>query len=344
MCHLFATPRFDRSTVRFGSSVAVALWVVTSAFAQQDPDAQPNPAPTDAQALEAVVIEVQGDVKKAAGGVDPKQPDGWSAIAMDDRLAPGTQIRTGFRGLVTMRFGDNTVASVRRLSIASIDESYRTATGDAIKLGLGYGAIRAGATEGELRSDLVIDSTVATLAKRGTDGIEMNVERSTGRFQISLARQGLVEAIAKATNERRTVRPGEYANQSNIMRMWVKQDVFDRKVAFYSEEGVTDADASFAAANPSGVSVLAPGSGSEASEISGRNDPNFVNQAREDEGDDRPGTFTPPPFFPRPEGDFGNPDALSSVFRRIAERDGRAFNRSDLTRSRDRNVRLWVKR
>ena len=70
--------------------------------------------------------------------------------------------------------------------------------------------------EGKLRSDVVVDSTVATLAKRGTEGWQMRVEPMTGRFKISLAEYGLVDAVSKlraAGRMSRTVRPGEYVTE-----------------------------------------------------------------------------------------------------------------------------------
>lgn len=226
----------------------------------------PAAAPADAQRMEATVAEVTGSVKKAPSGTNTADAAGWTVVKLNDLLAPGTQIKTGFRSSVSLLFGDDTVVHVKQLSNVSIDDHYTTATVKSVRLGLGYGTIRGGSTESELRSDVVVDSTVATLAKRGTEGWQLQVDPSTGRFSASVSRSGLVEALSLLTGKSRTVGPNEYANQSNIMLMWVKQDIYDRVASFYPQEGVSDTDFEAGALNTGGTSVLSPGSGTEANE------------------------------------------------------------------------------
>lgn len=261
---------------------------------------QPAPAPADAQRMEATVAEVKGSVKKAPTGTNTAEAAGWTVVKLNDRLAPGTQIKTGFRSSVSLLFGDDTVIHVKQLSNASINDYYTTATVKSVRLGLGYGTIRGGSTESELRSDVVVDSTVATLAKRGTEGWQLQVDPSTGRFSASVSRSGLIEALSLLTGSSRTVGPNEYANEKNIMLMWVKQDIYDRLASFYPQEGVSETDFEAGALNTGGTSVLSPGSGTEANEIIQRVQPGEFGGP-----DQIPPQFVATSLVDRPEADFG---------------------------------------
>ena len=264
------------------------------------------------EALSAVVIEVAGSVDWAVAGVSPLESKGWTPVHANDRLRSGSQIRTGLNSYVNLKFGETTVVAIRSATHASLDQIYRSATTETIRVGLGYGTVRGGSTEGKLRSDVVIESTVATLAKRGTEGWEMQVEPMTGRFRISLAEHGLVEAMSKMRSAQRTsrlVRPGEYATDTNIANMWIKQDIFDRNVKFYQTEAVTLSDADFTADNTRGYGVLAPGAGSTLADISGRVSSDFVlgQVAQNFPSGVLPNTtlLVPTGAVVRPEGHFG---------------------------------------
>ncbi len=262
--------------------------------------------------LSAVVIEVNGTVEWAKPGVSPLASKGWTPVKWKDRLDPGTQIRTGLRSYVHLQFGKTTVVALRSATHAGIDQLYRSASTEHIRLGLAYGTVRGGSVEGRIRSDVIVDSTVATLAKRGTEGWQMQVEPMTGRFRISLAEYGLVEAIHKLRSARRasrTVRPGEYVTDTNIANMWIKQDIFDRNVKFYQTDAVTVADADFSRENTRGYGVLAPGGGSALVDASARVSSDFV---LEQIAGNFPSGVLPPttvlvPTIPlsRPEGNFG---------------------------------------
>ena len=185
-------------------------------------------------------------------------------VKAGDQLLPGTLIRTGLRSSLNLKFGETTAVAIRSATFASIDQFCRSATTERIRIGLGYGTVRGGSHEGTIHSDVQVDSPVATLAKRGTEGWEIEVEPVTGRFRVSLAQFGLVEAIQKLSGARaatRTVRPGEYVTSANIANMWLRHDIFNRAIGFYEASGLTDADASFAAANTHGASEIAPGAG-----------------------------------------------------------------------------------
>ena len=300
---------------------ASLVWGQGPAVAGADPAAgsaasadrsQPDDRAAVVEPLVALVIEVSGTVDWARPGASPATSKGWTPVKWKDRLEPGTQIRTGLRSFVHLQFGKTTVVAVRSATHASIDQLFRSATTEHVRLGLGYGTVRGGSVEGKIRSDVVIDSTVATLAKRGTEGWEMQVEPMTGRFKISLAEYGLVEAMQKLRSARRTsrqVRPGEYVTDANIANMWIKQDIFDRNVQFYQADAVTVADADFTSENTRGYSVLAPGGGSTLVDASERVSSDFVlGQIAQNFPD---GTLPPTtlivPTQPvaRPEGNFG---------------------------------------
>ncbi len=288
-------------------STFVGLCLTSSTLASQDPGTRANEPPTQTEPtqigqqeadskghvkvdatgqrpavlepLPAIVIDVRGVVEWAAAGVSPIGTDGWTAVRISDKLDPTTQIRTGLRSFVTFQFGETTTMSIRSITFASIAQFYRSAKTENVRIDLGYGTVRGGSSEGEFRSDVIVDSPVATLAKRGTEGWEINVEPGTRRFRISLAEHGLVDARQKLIGGRaksRLVRPGEYVTETNIANLWINQDIFNRVVAFYSPGSVTEADAAFDAANNSGYAVLAPGGGSAVFDLSGRVNAEFV--------------------------------------------------------------------
>lgn len=272
--------------------------------------AQSSPtANTNANALKATVVEVLGTVETAPDGTDPTDIDAWKPIKEGDQLGENVLIRTGLRSRCVLMFGEEpnqTVISVRRATLALISEFAKTPTEQRIRMGLGYGAIRGGSSEGTLRSDVVINSTVATLAKRGTEGFELEVEPTTGRFRISLAQSGLVEAISKLNNQRRTVSPGQYATNGNIAKMWVNQDIFDRCVRFYESEAVTESDLDFIAKETTGLSNLGP-AGRGLFGTSGRNLGSIRNSLQNNGNRFNPSTlmFLSDGAVPRPEGSFG---------------------------------------
>lgn len=256
-------------------SLAVLTVLITLAASPVSGQTDPPPSPTTPTTqpvaeLKAKVVEVSGDVKAAPLGAKVLDAEAWKAVDANDELTSGTQIRTGLRSYVVLLFGDDTVVSVRRATLASIDQFYRDATTQTIRLGLGYGAVRGGTTEGELRSDVIVNSPVATLAKRGTEGWEMEVAPYTHEWRISLSRQGLVQALQRATGQRRLVRPGEYADNLNIATLWVKQSMFDRAVKFVPAGALTRSDVDFSTQITGGLATVAPGAGAEALQFSGR--------------------------------------------------------------------------
>ncbi|MCH7631738.1 MAG: hypothetical protein IIB59_00885 [Planctomycetes bacterium] len=284
----------NRDHLGVRTALSISVWLLAATLTPcamgQQPEPQPDaeatqaepvePAeqteqtePAEATATPAIVIEVVGRVDWALAGVSPLVSDGWTPVALADQLHPGTLVRTGLRSHVNLQFGETTIISVRSATYASIDQFLKSATTENVRIGLGYGTVRGGSTEGGIQSDVVVDSTVATLAKRGTEGWEMRIEPATGRFRISLAKHGLVDAIQKRADGRtqsRTVRPGEYATQANIANMWINQAIFDRNVKFFQATSMSSADATFALNNTRGFGEMDPGGGTTLIDLSSR--------------------------------------------------------------------------
>jgi len=214
-------------------------------------DAPPGPsldAPPAAPA-QALVIGVGGVAEFGPAGASALERDRWTAVEVGMMLSADVQIMTGLRGFVQLSFDGETFVEIERLSLVRIDQYVRSASEQTIRIDLRYGAVHGGSTELRFRSNLTVASPVATMAKRGTDGWRFASEAQTGRFQISLARHGLVEALQRLSGDRvvsRLILPGEYANVANIAGMWLKQDIFDRAVKFVKPYAVSESDMTFA--------------------------------------------------------------------------------------------------
>lgn len=268
------------------------------------PPAQPSPE-SDAAQTGAVVVEVGGRVDRSlfppkgpasaeavngetpagverADGPSPvapmlAAPTAWKPVEKGEFLPTGSWLRTGFSSFVTLRFGENEYVSIRHLTLASVDDFRPMPGGDRIRIGLGYGTVRGGSADHALRSDLAVEAPTATLAKRGTEGWEIRVEPGTGRYRISLARSGLVEALEQARRGAgRLVRPGEYVTQDTLAGLWIQQAQFDRMAGVYKLEGMTGADERFALKNTSGLGFINPGGGEELYALNNRGEPSAL--------------------------------------------------------------------
>lgn len=249
----------------------------------------------------AEVVGVEGRADRAAPGTRAAADEGWTPLVQGDLLPGGTLIRTGLRSRLVLRFGEANYVSIERATLACVNEFRRTGDVERINVGLGYGAVRGASSTGTLRSELTVTSPVATLAKEGTRDWEIRVEPHTGRFTISLATEGLVNAIQRLRSGRtqeRLVLPGEYATQDNLARMWMRQATFDRTFSFYDARGLSEADVGFVIAHPSGASPVAPGGGTEIRAIALRDTASGAARA------DRPTAVTAI-LRNRPEGNFG---------------------------------------
>jgi hypothetical protein len=217
--------------------------------------AAPEGTPVDAQ-----VIEVKGRAQHAPAGTAVTDTAAWQPVQMNDRYPAGTLIRTGLGSHVILRFGQEepyTVVLVERMTLANIAALYKTATEKVSQVHVNYGAVRGGVSEGGLRSSFVVDSTVATLTKRGTWGFRMFIERGTGRYVISLADDGMIQALNRLTGQRQNLYSGQYVNEAMIR--WVEQTTFDRLITMQDRFGLTAEELRFKSFNDTGLAVLSPG-------------------------------------------------------------------------------------
>lgn len=220
-------------------------------------DAQTTrPAEEKAEQLKARVVSVAGAASWAPAAASPTDKQAWKAVQVGDEYDAGTQIKTSLRSAVVLTFGDDTVVKIERMTLASIDQFHKSATTKTTRLGLGYGAVRAGVAEGALRSDFAVDSPVATLSKRGTDGIYFYQEPRTGRFVISLARAGELEILHRIRQQLRLLRRGE--NVTQRLLNFILRSQIDRNFHFFTG-GLTDTELRFEMRNTTGLSILNPG-------------------------------------------------------------------------------------
>ncbi|HSW46314.1 MAG TPA: FecR domain-containing protein [Phycisphaerae bacterium] len=260
--------------------------------------------------MQARIIQVSGRVQHAT--VDAAGNIGeWRDAKVGDELPAGTRVRTRLRSNVVLAFGDDSVVMIDRATLASIDQFHRSADTKVVRLGLGHGAIRAGVAETTLRSDMTIETPTATLSKKGTIDFGIEYEPSSGRFRVFLAREGLVEALNKLTQERRNVLTGQYVTQAMIR--WITTATFDRHVALADLFGMTGSEKWFNALNGSGLGAVDPGggmgisslgSGAGQGQVGGGFGQNFSRSLPTVTGP------TGPQAIDRPEGNFGTGGAI----------------------------------
>jgi len=299
--------------LRYAMLLTVGLGFQMSAALAQEPK---KPAPTTQpekidEAFEATVIKIVGKVSYSK--LDAKgEPGKWQPAKIGDRLPAGTRVRTRLRSKIVMAFGKDSVVMIDRATLVSIDQFHRTADTKKIRLGLGHGVIRAGVSETTLRSDMTIDTPTATLSKKGTIDFRMEYEPFTGRFRISLAKEGLVEALNKLSNRKRSIGPGQYVNQA--MLRWIETATFDRYVPVIDTFSMTDAEQLFNMVRDSGLGVIEPGAGTNIMSLSGRDAGQlFARLARERRNrlrPLRPQVIDGQRIFDRPEGNFGTGSGL----------------------------------
>lgn len=222
-------------------------------------DPAPKPAAGKVEGLRFRVLEVRGIAKWGALDLDPKSPVGWKRVQVGDEYGAGIQIATNVRSkvkLVMEPATPPTIVMIESMALASIDELAKRDEMALTRLGLAYGAIRAGVAESEVRSDLEIRSPVATLSKRGTWDFRLFVESGTGKFQMSLAERGLLEAIHNATGKRRYVLPGQQINQ--LMSRWVETASFLRPITVQDLFGLKGTEKIFLQYFGDGLGVITP--------------------------------------------------------------------------------------
>jgi hypothetical protein len=196
---------------------------------------------------------------------------------------------------------------VERMTLAGIAALYKTATDKVGHVAVNYGAVRGGVSEGGLRSSFVVDSTVATLTKRGTWGFRLFVERGTGRFTISLADAGMIRALNRLTGKEQNLHSGQYVTAAMIR--WVDQTTFDRLIPMQDRFGMTLDEFQFSAYNPTGLSVLEAGPSPNLFQVARPGYEQFASQQISQRLQEQQNTnkilHPPPPgVITRPEGNF----------------------------------------
>lgn len=232
-------------------------WAVDTVVGQPAAAAEPETQPADRTPITARVLEVRGDVKHA-----PLESDDWQPCQVDEEYPEQTVILTGVRSSIKLQVGDDdtyTAVVIEPVSRTIISEACHTADTKRVRIGVGYGRMRAGVAEGGLKSDFTVDSPVATLSKRGTWNFGLFYERSTDRFEIFLLDQGLVDAFSKLTGQQRTVLPREVVTQA--MRRWADEAQFRINVPMTDILGQSDIAVAFNTLDQSGLRVLGPEGG-----------------------------------------------------------------------------------
>lgn len=236
----------------------VILFLACPIQAQSAATAPTATAPSDIEKLQATCIRVKGKAQYAHVGAKATDAKAWKPLKVGETYGDGIQIRTAFRSSVSFKFGDDTYVEVGRSTLAALTTLHRSGNKKVTRIGLDYGEVRGGVAETEegLRSDFEIDSPLATLSKRGTEGFSLYVERGTGRFQARLADSGLVEVLHKTTGRRQRIRPNQWVTQA--MLNWADQAKYNRQIVVADVFSQTaDEFAAFARSN-SGLTGLSP--------------------------------------------------------------------------------------
>lgn len=222
-----------------------------------------DPAPTAAgprkDSLRYQVVAVDGKVRVAPIGADPKSDAGWRAIKLGEYLSGGQQVCTSARGtvqLVAVPSDPPTVLQIEKMSNVQIsDLEFRN--GDQgreaySRMQIGYGAVRAGVAEGATRSNMEIASPGATLSKKGTDIFRFwYYNQNDWGMSLSDRGRGLIQAIQNRQNmgitgggllssNSRFVRPGQSVNQE--MLRTIETELFNRFVNVNDMYGLTNGD------------------------------------------------------------------------------------------------------
>lgn len=251
------------------SGAAVATPTVATAPAATTSQPQPGDG-----SLVYEVVEIAG--KPLVGPIGTnilKDYAQWRPIQVGEALGRGQQIHAPARAKVKMvaRPADPpTVILVEPGSMVAI-EDLAIRNGAAVsRLGLGYGAVRAGVAEGQVRSDMEIASPQAVLSKRGTDIFRL--EYVNGRFRMSLSDQGrgMLQAVQLRYSNRgdvigmksRLVTPGQQVTQR--MAQAIDSMTFDRDININDVFGLVGNDRLFTMLNDRGFGFLLPFNGTAA--------------------------------------------------------------------------------
>lgn len=210
------------------------------------------------------VYRLDGKVRAAKVGTDPTSAKGWNYLKVGDQVSSGMMVDVPLRSsvqFVQQPSDPPTIVMLESSTLASFDEIRRKEGVAFNRLSVARGAIRAGVVEeGSAKSDLEIRSPNATLSKRGTYGFRLWVGPG-GRWEMSLADRGLVEAIQNNNQRRRLIYPGQTVNQR--MSQWIQTARFNLPVSVQDLYGLKGADAQFNMLNNSGFGFLLLGTNTQ---------------------------------------------------------------------------------
>jgi len=242
-----------------GIVLFIGSMLAGTAFGQTGPATRPAaPAPAaDRKPIQAVAIEVVGDVKHRAS-----RDAAWTPAKVEDTFAEGTEILTGVRSSIKLRVGDEepfTCMLIESVGLTILSEAAVVQGTKRVRVGVGYGRVRAGVAEGGLPSDFTVESPAATLSKRGTWNFSLYYERGTDHFEIALLDRGLVDALNRITGESREIKPMQLVDSA--MRRWLDQAQILRNVPVPDILGQGEIEIAFNRIFTDGLGVTAPGQG-----------------------------------------------------------------------------------
>jgi len=218
-------------------------------------------AAEDRQPLSATAVLVQGHVFQAPVGVAATETESWSRVAQGDELSAGTQVRVSIRSTLMLQYGDDTVVQLKSMTLASLDELYRTETRKHSKLGLAYGAMRGSVRERELRSDMIIESPRVTCSKEGTEEFEIRAMR--GSFWWQARGPSLGAILVRDVGTGRSVRLNfrQLASFFTMATPAVQRNLAQQVADLYGSQSMSSGEQNFNLFVDSGQSVTGPGLG-----------------------------------------------------------------------------------
>lgn len=308
------TCRTERSRVFIALAALLGFAACANAQAPADKDSagqepagsspSTSPAATaPSDLVRARVIEVRGDAQASA--MDPVD---WRKLKVNDELVEGTQIRTGINASVKLQIGQQepyTALIVQAMSHVYFTEGRLTGDSKKVRVGVGYGHIRAGVAEGGLKSDFTVDSPVATLSKKGTWNFGLYYERGTNHFDVYLLDRGLVDVLNKDLGISRELHPGEAVTRA--MRRWLDEAPLRRNIPVVDVLGQSNLTVAFNRVDTDGLRVINPEGGQATGLAFSRTQAGNFSPAQQILPVQRP-IVTPPVGqgpFTRPEGFFG---------------------------------------
>ena len=173
--------------------LAITLGTVALFFAvtivQAETKAPSAPAPTGVKGqAQAFTVTVTGLTGKAQ--VRPASDKPWKPVKVGDVYGEGTEILTGFGTKVDLRFGDNSVLTVKRVTLFRVDKFCQEGQKVVTRSHLTYGKVAAGVEKGPATSDYKITTPLGTLGVNGTREITLYVDPGSGQAFVGLSQQG----------------------------------------------------------------------------------------------------------------------------------------------------------